>query len=108
MDTFVIFATTSNSFTLSLTRNGLKAIPKSTATACGLSIVIKVIHEIFSQKYKNFKEQYEKGQQTIESFNMFCRKTFKDNVIDKNEHDSLGNIFTEYLEETEKESPLKI
>ena len=36
-DTFVIITTTSNSITLSLTGIDLIAIPKSTATACGIS-----------------------------------------------------------------------
>ena len=36
-DTFAIIATTSSSFTLSLTGIGLKAMPKSTPTACGFS-----------------------------------------------------------------------
>ena len=50
-DTFVINATTSSSITLSLTRIGLIAIPKATATACGLSVVIKIIYEIIINKY---------------------------------------------------------
>ena len=37
-DTIGIIATTLSSFTLSLTGIGLKAIPLSTATACGLSM----------------------------------------------------------------------
>ena len=50
-DTFVIIATTSSSFTLSLTGIGLIAIPISTATACGLSLCNKVIYEIIINKY---------------------------------------------------------
>ena len=42
-DTYVITATTSSSFALSLTGIGLIAIPVSTATACGLSIGNKVL-----------------------------------------------------------------
>ena len=45
LDTFVIIATTSGSFTLSLAGIGSTAIPKSTATVCGLSLVNKVRYE---------------------------------------------------------------
>ena len=44
-DTIVIIATTSISTTLSLTGIGLIATPISSATACGLSIGIKVVYE---------------------------------------------------------------
>ena len=42
-DTFVIIATTSSSITLSFTGIGLIVIPISTASACALSIVNKVL-----------------------------------------------------------------
>ena len=74
-DTFVIIATTSSSFTLSVTVIGLIAIPKSTATACGLSIGNKVIYEIIMQIYNKDKEQYEKYQQTIKSSDKLLRKS---------------------------------
>ena len=51
-DTFVIIATTSSSITLSHTVIGLKAIPKSTATAFGSSICDKITYEIIINKYK--------------------------------------------------------
>ena len=73
--TFVIFATTSSSITLSLTVIGLIAIPVSTATACGLSIGIKVIYEIIINKYNNCKKLYERDQQTIKSFDKVYRKS---------------------------------
>ena len=69
-DTFVIIATTSSSIRLSLTGMGLVATPISTATALGLSIVKKVIYENIINKYKNYKKQYEKDQQTIKSFDI--------------------------------------
>ena len=59
-DTFVIIATTSSSITLSLTGIGLIVIPKSTASACALSIGIKVIYEITINKHNKYKKQYEK------------------------------------------------
>ena len=103
-DTFVIIATTSSSITLSLTGIGLIAIPISTATACGLSISNKVINEIIINKYKKFKKQYEKDQQTSKSFDKLYRKTLQDNVIDENEYESLCNSFTKYVDETKNES----
>ena len=45
-DTFVSIATTSSSFTLSLTGISLIVIPLSTATASGLSVGNKVVNEI--------------------------------------------------------------
>ena len=64
VETFVIFASISSSLTLSLTGIELKAILISTATACGLPIVIKVIYERVMQKYNKYTKQYEKDQQT--------------------------------------------
>ena len=55
-DTFVVIATTSSSFTLSLTGIGLIAVPISTATACGLSIGNKVIYELIIKKYNKYKK----------------------------------------------------
>ena len=102
--TIVFIATTSSSITLSLTGISFIAIPKSTATACGLSIGNKVIYEIIINKYKKYKKHYEKDQQTIKSFGKLYRKFLQDNVIDKTEFGSLCNIFTEYLDETKNES----
>ena len=99
-DTFVIIATTSSSISLSFTGIGLKAIPISTATACGLSIGNKTIHEINKNSYNNNRKQYLKDQQTIKSFDKLYRKPLQDNVIDKNEYESLCNFFTKILEET--------
>ena len=84
---------------MSLTGIGLIAIPKSTATACGLSIGNKVLYEIIKNKYNKYKKQYEKDQQTIKSFDKLYRKSLQDNVNDKNEYESLCNIFTKYVDE---------
>ena len=50
-DTFVNFATTSSSITLSLTAIGLIVIPISTASACDLSIGNEVLYEVIINKY---------------------------------------------------------
>ena len=106
-DTIVIIATTSSSITLILTGIGLIAFPKSTATACGLSIGNKVIYEIIINKYNKYKTQIELDQQTIKYFNKLDRKSLQANVIDKSEYESFCNIFTKYLEETNSDSFLK-
>ena len=103
-DTFVIIATTSSSITLSLKGIRLIAIPLSTASACALSIGNKKKCEIIINKYKKYKKQYEKDQQTIKSFDKLYRKSSRDNVIDKNEYEPLCNIFTKYVDETKNES----
>ena len=56
------------------------------------------------QKYNKYKKQYEEDQQTIENFEKLYRKSLQDNVIDKNEDDSLCNIFTKHLVEIRNES----
>ena len=98
-DTFVIIASTSSSVTLSVTGIGLIVIPISAAIACGLSIGNKVFYEVILNKYDKYKKQYEKDQQTIKCFNKLNRKSLQDNVIDKNEYESLCNIFTKYVTE---------
>ena len=103
-DTFVIFATTSSSITLSLTGIGLIAIPISTATACGLSIGNKVLYGIIINKYNKCKKLYERDQQTLKSFDNLYRKSLQDNLIDKTEYESLCNIFTKYVNENKNDS----
>ena len=103
-DSIVINATTSTSITLSVTGIGLIAIPISTTTACGLSITNKVIYEKVMQKNNKYKKLYEKDQQTIKSFDKVYRKSLQNNMIDKNEYESLCNIFTKYVDETKNES----
>ena len=57
-DTFVRFATTSSSITLTLRGIRLIAIPMSNATALRLSIGIKVNYEKIICKYNKYKKQY--------------------------------------------------
>ena len=83
---------------MTLTGIGLKVIPISTATTCGLSVGNRVIHEVIMQKYIKFKKQYEKNQQKIKSFDQLYRKSLQDNIIDKSEYESPCNSFTRYLE----------
>ena len=103
-DTFVIIATTSSSITFSLTGIGLIVIPKSTASACALSIGKKVLYEVIINKYKKYKKLYERDQQTIKFFDKLYRKSLQDNVIDKTEYENLCNIFTKYVDENKNES----
>ena len=103
-ETFVIIATTSNSFTLSLTGVGLIAIPISTATTCGLSKGNNILYEININKYNKYKEQYEKDQITIKSFDKLYKNSSQDNGIDKKEYESLCNLFIKYVDENKKES----
>ena len=103
-NTVVIIATASSSTSLSLTGFGLIVIPISSSIACGLSISNKILYEIVIQKYNKYKKLYEKDQQTIKSFDKLYRKSLKDNMIDKDEYESLCNIFTRYVDETKNES----
>ena len=59
------------------------------------------------QKNNKYKKQYKRDQQTIKSFGKLHRKSLEDNVIDKNEYESLCKIFTKYVDETKNESFLK-
>ena len=45
-----------------------------------------------------------KDQQTIKSFDKLYRKTLQDNIINKNEYESLCDILTKYIDENENES----
>ena len=83
---------------------GFIDIPISTATACGLAIGKKVVYEVIINKYKKYKRQYEKGQQTFKSFDKLYRKSIQDNIIDKSEYETLCNTFTKYVDETKNES----
>ena len=103
-DTFVNIATTSSSITLSLTAIGLIVIPISTASACALSIGNKVLYEVIINKFIKYKKLYEGDQQTINFFDKLYRKSLQDNVIDKNDYESLCNIFTKYVDENKIES----
>ena len=90
--TFLIIATKSSSTTLSPTGNGLTILPISTAIVWRLSIGIKVIYEIVMQRYKKYRKHYEKRQQ----INKLYRKSFQDNLTDKNEY-ACSYIISKFL-----------
>ena len=104
VDSIVIIAATSTSITLTVTGIGFIILPMSAGVACTLSLSNKVLHKIIINKYNKYKNQYERDQQTIKSFDKLYRKSLRDNIIDKNEYESLCNIFTKYVDENKNES----
>ena len=103
-DTFVIIATTSSSFTLSLTGIGLIATPISSSVARGLTISNKVIYDMIVNKYNKNKKQYERDHQAIKSFDELYRKSLQDNVTHENDYESLCKKFTTNVDETKSDS----
>ena len=99
VDCIVIIGTTSTSITLSITGVGLIILPKSAGIACTLSLGNKVLHKLIINKYNKYKKKHERDQQTLKSFDKLYRKSLQNNVIDKNEYESLCNIFTKYVDE---------
>ena len=83
---------------------GLIVLPISAAIACTLSIGNKVLHKIIINKSNKYKKQYQRDQQTNNSFDKLYRRSLQDKLIDKKEYESQCNIFTDYLEETKNES----
>ena len=104
VDSIVIIAATSTSITLSITGIGLIVLSISAEIACTLSLGNKVLHKLIISKYNKYKKQYERDQQTIKSFDKLYRKSLQDNIIDKNEYESLCNIFSKYVDENKNES----
>ena len=104
IDSIVIIAATSTSITLSVTGIGLIVLPISAGIACGLSLGNKILHKIIINKYNKYKKKYERDQNTIKSFDKLYRKSLQDNLIDKNEYQSLCDIFTKYINENKNES----
>ena len=104
VDSIVIIAATSTSITLSVTGIGLIVLPISAGIACTLSLGNKILHKLIINKYNKYKKQYERDQNTIKSFDKLYIKSLQDNVIDKNEYDSLCNIFTRYVDGNKNES----
>ena len=104
VESIVIIGATSPSLTLSVTGVGLIILPISAGIACTLSLGNKVLHKTIINKYKKYKKQYERDQQTINSFGKLYKKSLQDNVIDKNEYESLCNNFTKYVDENKNES----
>ena len=62
------------------------------------------MYGIIIEKYNKYKRQNEKDQQTIKSFVNLYRKSVQNDVIDKNEYESLCTIFTKYVDEKKNES----
>ena len=104
VDSIVIIGATSTSITLSITGFGLIILPISAGIACTLSLGNKVLHKLIINKYNKYKKLYERDQNTIKSFDKLYRNSLQDNVIDKNEYESLCNIFTKYVDENKNES----
>ena len=104
VDSIVIIGATSTSITLSITGVGLIILPISAGVACALSLGNKILHKLIINKYNNYKKLYERDQNTIKSFDKLYRKSLQDNIIDKNEYESLCNIFTKYIDENKNES----
>ena len=103
VDSIVIITATSTSITLSITGIGLIVLPISTGIACTLSLGNKILHKLIINKFNKYKKLYERDQQTIKSCDKLYRKSLQDNVIDKNEYESLCNIFTKYIDENKNE-----
>ena len=103
VDSIVIIAASSTSITLSITGIGMIALPISAGIACTLSLGNKVLHKLILNKYNKYKKLYERDQNTIKSFDKLYRKSLQDNIIDKNEYESLCNIFTKYVDENKNE-----
>ena len=55
------------------------------------------------QKYNKCQKQYDKDQQTRKYCDKLYRKSLEDNLIDKNETESLFNIFTKILDAPKSE-----
>ena len=104
VDSIVIIGATSTSITLSITGVGLIILPISAGVACGLSLGNKVLHKIIINKYNKYKKQYERDQNTFKSFDKLYRKSLQDNLIDKNEYESLCKIFTKYVDQNKNET----
>ena len=104
VDSIFIIGATSTSITLSITGVGLIILPISAGIACTLSLGNKILHKLIINKYNEYKKLYERDQNTIKSFDKLYRKSLQDNVIDKNEYESLCKIFTKYVDENKNES----
>ena len=104
VDSIVIITATSTSITLSITGIGLIVLPISAGIACVISLGNNILHKLIINKYNKYKELYERDQNTIKSFYKLYRKSLQDNVIDKNQYESLCNNFIKYVDENKNES----
>ena len=104
VDSIVIIGVTSTPITLSVTGIGLNILPISAGIACTFSLGHKILNKLIINKYNKYRKQYERDQLKIKSFDKLYRKSLQDNVIDKNEYESLCNIFTKNVDENKSES----
>ena len=104
IDSIVIIAATSTSVFLSITDIALIILPITAGSVCTLSLGNKVLHKYTINRYNKYKKQYEKDQQTKKTFDRRYRNSLQDNIIDKNEYESLCNSFTKYVDEVKNES----
>ena len=99
-----IIGATSTAITLSITGFGSNILPISAGFACTLSLGNKILHRLIINNFNKYKKQYERDQQTINSFDNLYRKSLQDNIIDKTEYENLCNVFTKYVDENKNES----
>ena len=104
IDTIAIIGATSPSIKLPVKGIGWNFLPISAGNACTLSLSNKVLLQIIINKYNKYKKQYEKDQQTIESFKKLYKQSLQDNVIDKSECKSLRDILNKYVDEIKNQS----
>ena len=78
----------------------MTVLPILAGIACTLSLSNKLLQKLVINKNNKYKKQYHKDQQSIKSFDRFNGKSLQDKIIDKNEYESICNIFINYLEET--------
>ena len=93
-DTIVFIVATSTSIVLLLFGVGLATLPTSAEIACSLSLGNKVLHKMIINKYNKYKKQYQKDQQTLKFYDEIYRKSLQDNLLHKNEYESLCEFFT--------------
>ena len=79
-------------------------LPISAGIACTLSLGNQILHKIIINNCNKYIKQYEKDQKTNKSFDKLYGQCLQDNVIERNEYESLCYIFTKYLEEAKTES----
>ena len=94
----------STSITPSITGVGLNILPITAGIACNISLGNEVLDKIIIYKYNKYKNQNEKDQQTIKSFDKLYGKSLQDILIDKSGYEILRIIFTKYIDENKKES----
>ena len=103
IDSIVIIGATSTSIILSVSGVVLIFSPISVGFACTLSLGNKKLPKLIINNYNKDKKYYETDQLTIKSFDKLYRKSLQDNIIEKNEYESLCNIFTKNVDENKNE-----